>query len=84
MNAMDYELIGIIVALLGVALAIIRGLYKIGKNVGDVTTTIDIHGNAIGEHKRRLDAHEELHKEHIRKIANLEGQHWPRSGHEDG
>ena len=71
-------MISIALAILTVGGGGIIALIKFAANAGrwaeNTKSTIDTHGNAIGEHKRRLDAHEELHKEHIQKIANLEGQ----------
>lgn len=63
---MDLDQLPVLITVLSSAAAIIWQASRI-------KTTVDIHGNAIGEHKRRLDAHEELHKEHIKKIAKLEG-----------
>jgi hypothetical protein len=64
---MDVSTWSIVVSVLVAATSIIWQASRIKANV-------DTHGNAIGELKRKQDAHEQAIKEHHGRISHLEGQ----------
>ena len=71
MDTIDSGMIAVALSVIGTGIAMI---FAGGRLAGRIKSIIDTHGNAIGEHKIRLDAHESLHKDHIQKIARLEGR----------
>ena len=56
------------------ALAILSSAAGVIWKASSIKTTVDTHGNAIGEHKRRLDAHEKIMTQYHGRISHLEGR----------
>lgn len=67
---MSTEALGIGLTLVTLAASIIWGASRI-------KSSVDTHGNAIGEHKRKLDAHAQAIQDHHGRISRIEG----RQGH---
>lgn len=63
----DAGTIGIVLSLVGTGASIVWFASK-------VTTTVDVHGNAIGELKRKQDAHERAITDHHGRLSTLEGK----------
>ena len=63
---MDLQTISIVMSLLMCGASVVWAASKI-------KSTVDTHGNAIGELKRRLDAQERAITEHHGRISRLEG-----------
>lgn len=64
---MDGQTVALVFSIIGVAASLIFA-------AGRIKATVDTHGNAIGESKRRLDAHEASIKEHHGRISRIEGR----------
>ena len=64
---MDFQTWSIVISLLTVGAGLIW-------HASRIKATVDTHGNAIGEQKRKLDAHEMALHEHHGRISNLEGR----------
>lgn len=57
-----------------ILLTVVPLILTIVWSAGRIKTTVDVHGNAIGEHKERLDAHAKAISEHHGRISRLEGR----------
>lgn len=57
----------------GIILSVLTGAGSITWLASQVKTTVDTHGNAIGELKRRMDAHDRAITDHHGRISKLEG-----------
>lgn len=58
----------------GIILSVLSGAASVVWLASRVKTTVDIHGNAIGELKRRLDAHDRAITDHHGRLSRLEGK----------
>lgn len=67
---MESANLAIIISMLTSAGAI---TWAASRAASQIKSTIDTHGNAIGELKRRLDAHDKAITEHHGRLSRLEG-----------
>ncbi len=61
------------IATVSIVLSIISGAAAIIWQASTIKSSVDLHGNAIGELKRRLDAHDKSINDHHGRISRLEG-----------
>jgi Sec-independent protein translocase protein TatA len=64
----------IIIAEVSLALFLIGNVAGIVWAASRIKATVDTHGNAIGELKRRMDANDRAITEHHGRISRLEGR----------
>lgn len=57
-----------------IVLALISLAVSVVWSASRIKSTVDTHGNAIGEHKRQLDAHASAIQEHHGRLSRIEGR----------
>ena len=61
------------IATASIVLSILTGAAAVVWQASTIKSSVDTHGNAIGELKRRLDAHAKSINDHHGRISRLEG-----------
>ena len=66
------------IATVSIVLSILAGAAAVVWQASTIKSNVDTHGNAIGELKRHMDAHDKSIIDHHGRISRLEGS---RAGH---
>ena len=61
------------IATVSIVLSVLAGAAAVVWQASTIKSSVDTHGNAIGELKRRLDAHDKSISDHHGRISRLEG-----------